>query len=115
LYLPPHSGETVIQLPKNGNEARPPKQKIQKQIIGNPKNHRTPQYRQIAFLLLLRRERSNPHIIQGTFLNLIMEYLPETLSKCIKHNYLNKELLQEKYVISYTKGLLSALKYLHVR
>ena len=48
------------------------------------------------------------------YLNLIMEYIPDTLSKIIKNNYLNKEFLSNQKIKMYTKELLLGLKDLHV-
>jgi glycogen synthase kinase 3 beta len=51
---------------------------------------------------------------QGTFLNLVMEYVPDTLSKGVKNAHATKTFLPGQLVRAYTKGLLSALQYLHV-
>ena len=51
---------------------------------------------------------------QGTYLNLVMEYVPETLSKVVKSNYANKTYLPNNLVKTYAKALLLALQYLHV-
>jgi hypothetical protein len=51
---------------------------------------------------------------EGTFLNLVMEYIPETLSKAVKINYASKTFLPTNMVKTYAKSLLQALQYLHV-
>jgi glycogen synthase kinase 3 beta len=52
---------------------------------------------------------------EGTFLNLVMEYIPETLSKAVKINYASKTFLPTNMVKTYAKSLLQALQYLHIK
>lgn len=52
---------------------------------------------------------------QGTFLNLVMEYIPNTLAKAIKTHHANKTFLDPQLVRIYSKALLEALNYLHVK
>lgn len=51
---------------------------------------------------------------QGTFLNLVMEYVPETLSKALKQTHASKTFLPAHQVRLYARCLLQALQYLHV-
>lgn len=51
---------------------------------------------------------------QGTFLNLVMEYVPDTLSRTVKNHHATKTFLPTHIVKNYAKGLLQALQYLHV-
>lgn len=51
----------------------------------------------------------------GTYLDLVMEYVPDTLSRVIKQMYANKQFMVRERVIGYSRSLLDALQYLHVR
>lgn len=49
---------------------------------------------------------------KNTFLNLIMEYMPHTLSSVIKDNLYCKTFIHNDLIIKYSYGLLKALQYL---
>ncbi len=52
--------------------------------------------------------------MQGTYLNLIMEYIPDTLSKIVRNKAASKQFLSDQQIIAYSRSLLQSLKYLHV-
>lgn len=51
----------------------------------------------------------------GTYLDLVMEYVPDTLSRVVKQMHASKLFLEREKVIGYSRSLLEALQYLHVR
>lgn len=53
-------------------------------------------------------------MIKGQYLNLIMEYIPEPLSRIVKSNLPYKKYLPIPTVIAWSKCLLKALADLHV-
>jgi len=52
---------------------------------------------------------------KGVYLNLVMEYMPGTLSRIIKDNFSSKKYLPTATIVQYAKCLITALKDIHVK
>lgn len=97
-----------------GPQARVPEQAIQEQravdhAIGQPP------WPGLTLRPLLRvDQRRINYLTKGTFLNLAMEYVPDTLSRVLKNKMISSDFLKGEAIKKYAYWLLSGLAYLSV-